>query len=393
MHTEPMDPIPGSGRRPRVLVLSDWYAPGYRAGGPIRSAVHFSQQMECDLDICVLTTDRDHGCDRPYDGIAADKWVSFSRHRVYYASPSRLGWTGILSIMRDLRPDHLYLNSMFSRNMTIYPLLMHRLGLVDARLLLAPRGMLMDSAMAVKPFRKRLFLRFLKLLGIPGSIRFQATNDQEAGDIRRRFGPHTDIVRLDNLPGPQPPFSPPPFKEAGHLRVVFVGRSHPIKNLDLLLRAMAGVRARIDLTIVMSEEDAEYARQCRDLANALPDRHSVRFLPGMAHEEIEGILGASHIFALPTRGENFGHAIYEALAAGRPVMVSDQTPWRGLEAHKAGWDLAIGDHAAFREKLDEVAAMDHDTLLAWCRGAWVMAEARQLESRSRLRETYLEQFS
>jgi len=350
-----------------VLVMADWYLPGYRAGGPIRSVANFAAQLEDELDIHIFTTDRDHGCGSPYPDIEPDRWVPHARHRVYYASPSRLTWASILPLIRDLRPDHLYLNSMFSRYMAVYPLAMHRLG---------PRGMLMDSAMAGKTARKQVFIGLLRILGVTRGVRFQATNDLEAVDVRRRFGPGAAVVRIDNLPGLPSPPSPPPHKEVGHLKVVFVGRSHPIKNLDLLLQAMAGVEAAIELTAIVAREDEAYAARCRELAAALPPRHRVTFREGVPHEAVGEILRANHIFALPTKGENFGHAIFEALSAGRPVLISDQTPWRGLQALGAGWDVPVDSPEPFRDRLARIADMSAQEMGRWCDHAWELAQSR-----------------
>ena len=392
MDVQAAHPNTAPPRRPRVLVMADWYLPGYRAGGPIRSVANFAGQLEDELDIHIFTTDRDHGCESPYADVQPDQWVPRSRHRVYYASPPRLRWSSILRIIRELQPDYLYLNSMFSRYMTVYPLAMHRLGLFRVRVLLAPRGMLMDSAMAGKSVRKRLFIGLLRVLGVTGGVRFQATNDLEADDVRRRFGWGADIVRIDNLPALPHPSTPPPPKEVGRLKVAFVGRSHPIKNLDLLLCAMDGVEAAIELTAVVAREDEAYALRCRALAAALPPRHQVHFLEGMPHDAVGEILRSTHIFALPTKGENFGHAIFEALSFGRPVLVSDQTPWRGLEALGAGMDLPLSGPEPFRKGLEAFAAMDHATLLGWCRGAWELARARSQEARLVACKNYLDQF-
>jgi glycosyltransferase involved in cell wall biosynthesis len=47
------------------------------------------------------------------------------------------------------------------------------------------------------------------------------------------------------------------------------------------------------------------------------------------------------MLALPSRGENFGHIVPEAWAAGCPVLVSDRTPWRNLAQQGVGWDLPL----------------------------------------------------
>ncbi|MNY40193.1 hypothetical protein D3C86_1749200 [compost metagenome] len=49
---------------------------------------------------------------------------------------------------------------------------------------------------------------------------------------------------------------------------------------------------------------------------------------------------------MPTHGENYGHAIAEALSAGTPVLISDATPWRGLQQEGVGWDIPLGEGAA-----------------------------------------------
>jgi glycosyltransferase involved in cell wall biosynthesis len=377
-------------RRPRVLVLADWYAPGFRAGGPIRSLVNFADRFEQALDIHVLTTDRDLGQAGAYPGVPADRWLARSHHQVYYASPGGLRGGRLAEIVRAVQPDHIYLNSMYSRRLAVQPLLLHRAGLLRAPLVLAPRGMLAEPAMAGKPLRKRAFLATLRVLGVPSRIRFQATDEREAADIRRWFGHGAKVVTAGNVPSRQAPLSLPPRKEPGALKVAFVGRSHPIKNLDFLLRVLCGVRARVELTLVLATDDEAYALQCRALAEALPAHVAVRELRDLAPEAVKQVLRESHLLALPSRGENFGHAILEALAAGRPVLVSDRTPWRNLAAARAGWDLPLDDEAAFRDTLETIAAMDHETLVPWCSGAW--EKARAYLQHSGLDQAYAELF-
>ena len=61
----------------------------------------------------------------------------------------------------------------------------------------------------------------------------------------------------------------------------------------------------------------------------------------MAPELIREAVVSSDLLFLPTAGENFGHAIQEALAAGCPVLISDRTRWRDLAPKGVGWDLPL----------------------------------------------------
>jgi len=64
------------------------------------------------------------------------------------------------------------------------------------------------------------------------------------------------------------------------------------------------------------------------------------------------------LFFLPTRGENFGHVIHEALNAGLPVLISDRTPWSGVTAAGAGWALPLTAPEPFVRVIEQVAALD-----------------------------------
>ncbi|HWB94668.1 MAG TPA: glycosyltransferase, partial [Puia sp.] len=180
-------------------------------------------------------------------------------------------------------------------------------------------------------------------------------------------------------------------KKEGTLSVVFVGRIHPVKNLDFLLDAMARVRKGVQLTIVGKMEDKQYWQKCEVLIRQLPDPAAVHYIGEIPNHELAALLVRHHLFALPTRGENFGHAIFEALACGRPVLISDQTPWRGLSLAKAGWDLSLGDAAAFSTALDTMAAFGQQQYDDWCRGA--LRLVKEFVGKTDLREEYKKLFS
>jgi glycosyltransferase involved in cell wall biosynthesis len=63
---------------------------------------------------------------------------------------------------------------------------------------------------------------------------------------------------------------------------------------------------------------------------------------------------------LPTAGESFGYVIFEALAAGCPVLISDRTPWRDLDRSGVGWDLPLSRPDLIRARLQRCIDMDAD---------------------------------
>jgi glycosyltransferase involved in cell wall biosynthesis len=86
--------------------------------------------------------------------------------------------------------------------------------------------------------------------------------------------------------------------------------------------------------------------------------------PAVSHEKVAGLFSTNHLFYFPTLGENYGHVICEALAAGCPALISDRTPWRGLERAGAGWDLPLESPERFRAAIQRAVDMTHEELLA-----------------------------
>lgn len=359
-----------SGSKKRVLVCVDWFEPGFKAGGPIRSAVNFVSNLKNDLDIYVFTSDRDLGDLTAYAGIQTDIWISNSGYHIYYASPRSLSWNSISILIKSIKPDYLYLNSMFSKYFSLFPLLMHKYTGIRAKVVLAPRGMLKGSALVHKSFKKTVFLKLIDFAGIANAITFHATDAQEEQDIKRFFGENTRVTRQANLPGRQMPIKLAFGKKKDSLEMVFIGRIHPIKNLDFLLSVLADCKKKIKLTLIGPAEDEGYWQHCNQMIKSLPSNIQVVHLHDVPHNEITDLILNNHIFTLPTKGENFGHAIFESLAAGRPVLISDQTPWRNLENERAGWDVPLSEKTKFSQIVDLVAEMDETTLNEWCVGAW-----------------------
>src|SRR5207237_2843779 len=75
---------------------------------------------------------------------------------------------------------------------------------------------------------------------------------------------------------------------------------------------------------------------------------------------VSEVLASYDLFFMPTLNENFGHALLESLAAGCPLLTSDETPWRGLAAAGAGWDIALDRESDFRAVIERVIAMGPD---------------------------------
>jgi len=160
--------------------------------------------------------------------------------------------------------------------------------------------------------------------------------------------------------------------------LLFLGRIHPKKGCDLLVHAFASIADRepaLDLVIAGPDEVGLVAglRTAARHAGLAPRVHFPGMLSGSAKA---GALRAASAFVLPSHQENFGIAVAEALAAGTPVLVSDQVAiWREVVADGAG--MAAADTlAGTRELLTRFADCCPEQRLAMRRQARACFAAR-----------------
>jgi glycosyltransferase involved in cell wall biosynthesis len=361
----------------KVLLFSEWFEPAYKAGGPIRSCVNFTEHLSAYLDIYIFTGDSDLGETKTLEGIIIDQWVPHSSGaHIWYASPGKLKKAAIINAIQFIKPDFIYLNSVYSKSFTIDVLMAHRQLKSPAGVVLSVRGMLKPTALAIKPTKKKIFFRIAKWMGMHRHIHFHATNKNEADEVRAIFG-NMRVSIADNFPSAIL-ISPAVIKKmSGTVKLILVGRIHPIKNIDYLLEQLKYIKGSILLSIVGVREDEIYWKQCETIIRSLPDDKKVELIGELPHHALKDILAAHHLFVLPTKGENFGHAIAEALGNGRPVLISDQTPWQNLTEAAAGWVCPLSSPDCFQKALREAVDWDQSSFDHWCRGAREFALAKQ----------------
>src|SRR4030095_7978171 len=311
----------------KLLLLTDWYEPGFKAGGPIQSCKNFVAAMHEEFEISILTSDRDLGEKHPYPEILVNQWNQrFPGISVYYAEKDKLNPGKIAALIREIQPDFSYLNSMYSYRFSVIPLLFSWRNKISAKIILAPRGMLQEGAMHFKTAKKKLFIRLVNFMGVPRKLRFHATDEQEQKDILQHFPRAKEVFEIPNFSAPLPMHVQGITKNPGILRAVYISRIIPKKNLVFFLQILSRIPEDIQLKfdIYGEVEDDAYWEQANQIIHSLPENISVRYHGALPHEKVNETLEASHIFVLPSRAENFGHAIFESWSAARPCMISDK---------------------------------------------------------------------
>ncbi|MFM7728751.1 MAG: hypothetical protein ACKO7B_18780, partial [Flavobacteriales bacterium] len=227
--------------RKKILVFADWFLPGYKAGGPIRSVANLVHTLEFDFRIVTRITD--HQSNEPYSGITPGIWTSHRTNvEVCYMFERDVNDAFLEKIFGEQPYDYIYFNSLFSPVFALRPLRMARKKGLASRCVLAPRGMLKPGALSVKATKKRIFLLTAQLFGLFKGIRWHATNEEEANEIKTHFGDACNVVVAPNLATVVDTTPLVATKTAGELRLICIARISSEKGIREALQFLKAAK-------------------------------------------------------------------------------------------------------------------------------------------------------
>lgn len=344
--------------KPTILTFIAHYIPGYQSGGPVQSVANLVEHLGDEFHFRVVTRDRDVDHILPFSNITAGEWTEVGRGDVLYLDSADQTLLRIARVMRETPHDAVYLNSFFHPRSTIMPLLAQRLRMVSRRpVIVAPRGEFSSGALGLKTSKKRAYIAAAKALGLYDHVLWSASSSREAVDIMTVFGAKARIHISSDLPRPvQNGLDHPPRVPGQPLRVLFLSRISPMKNLKFALEVLVRVRVPVDFAIVGPLSDPAYWAECQHLISVLPHYIRVSYQGIVPAQEVPSVMARHDVFFLPTLGENFGHVIIEALGAGTPALISDRTPWQDFAAAGCGWVEPLGNPDTYAAHIEALFA-------------------------------------
>lgn len=359
----------------RVLVFNRTFLPGFKAGGPIRSISNLIRRLEDRFDFAVVTRDRDMGDTVPYPGMKIGDWNWVEGCKVFYLAEQDVSGAVVRKVVRESGADLIYLNSFFDAIFTQRVMWARRFGrLGGAAVCVAPRGEFSEGAMAQKRPKKKVFITLAGLIGLYKGVHWHASSELEAADIQREL----PWVKRDEI---SIALNLAPPRDAGHVQaarkapythelvIAFLSRIVPKKNLSFALEALAQVKAPVRFLVFGTREDDAYWKVCADLIERLPPNVRVEYRGFVHPDDVPAGLAEADLFFFPTLGENYGHVIHEALCAGLPVLLSDQTPWEKVVDKQVGWIHPLGDPAPYARSIDTYWAMSVEARAAMAQRA------------------------
>ena len=249
-----------------------------------------------------------------------------------------------------------------------------------------PRGMLDPWALGNSAWKKRLFWLFVERSNLNNAHCLRATAEMEAEHFRN-LGLRAPVAVVPNAID-IPELKPRIVKK--ERQILFLSRIHPKKGADILLKVWAELEPDYpDWRLVIAGIDERgHESELKFLARKLGVAH-VSFPGDVFGDEKADLYRASDLFVLPTRAENFGIVVAEALAQEVPVITTKNAPWEGLHDQKCGWWIRL-EPECLKAQMSQAMSLPSDELKAMgVRGReWIQKEFSSDRVCSEMRSVY-----
>jgi glycosyltransferase involved in cell wall biosynthesis len=331
----------------KILQVIPYFYPAWSYGGPPRNAYGLCKELvKRGHEVTVFTTDvldarnRIKETREIADGIEIRRFRNLSNyvafHHRIFLSPGMIG-----AMRNNLKNfDIVHLNEY----RTLQNLLAHHYARkYDVPYVLQARGSLVN--LITKRRLKSLFdalgghalLQDASRLIAVAPLEVEQYKSQNISGEKIEIVPNgIELAEFENLP-PRGGFRQKYSLKENNQVVLFLGRVHKIKGIDLLVSAFAGLAGDFnDARLVIAGPDDGYLPALKSLITELGLEQKVVFTGPLYGEQKLAAYVDADVYALTSSYEVFGVSIFEALACGTPVVVTDRCGIADIIKNKAG---------------------------------------------------------
>ncbi len=330
----------------KILILAGRYLPGHKDGGPLRTLINISEALGDEYDIHIACWDRDQGDTEPYPDVRVGEWNQVGKAKVFYVEQG--GFTDELLLSLIEGKDVVYLCSFYDEY-GYKTLLLNKRNKLSCKVALASMGVFSHSALAQKAFKKKVFITLCKMLGLFKGVIWSVTSELEAEDVKRVIGNDIDYVVAEDLPRTTIPGLSE--KSEGPLKIAFLSRICEHKNPMVVIDAVSKMNNKdVELTLFGPIQEQDYWNDC--LKKLEGSEISWKYEGDVPSDDVQKVLSQQDVMVLPTKSENYGHVVFEAMSVGCVPIISDRTPWAVVKDRKAGYVLSL-ETDLFTKALDD----------------------------------------
>ncbi|MGH9332526.1 MAG: glycosyltransferase, partial [Vicinamibacteria bacterium] len=322
----------------RILHVSSYFAPAFTYGGPPKSIFGLCKALqEIGIEIEVFTTTANGSGELSAASVRSGSYDGLPVRYFPLAWPRRFFATSGLKEALEARVesyDLVHVHGLWNVPGWLAAAASRR---KSVPYLISPRGMLDRGSLAHHRIRKQVCFWLKEKQHLRGAALLHATSEAEKESILRfGLGPPVEFVP-NGVSTPQEPirgsFRPRWNLPESAPLVVYLGRIHRTKRIDLLLAAFERVRmTRANAVLVVAgREDGLSWSSLRPEATG-----EVRWLGEVGEEDKWALLSEASVLVLCSDSESYGLSVAEALSGGVPVVVTQSCPWREVGTRGCG---------------------------------------------------------
>lgn len=348
----------------KILIINAFYWPGFKSGGPQQTILNLIEGFGDKAEFFLLTHNHDFQSKIIYSEVPSDKWIKVGKTKVFYSSADKFSFNYLNEILKEF--NDIYLCEPY-RDHSWKILLLNLFNTTKKNIYLAPMGCFSDNAMKIKQIKKKLFWFVFNVLNLGAKITWSFSNVLEKDDAKRVLWPNNikKYIIAEDIPKKFVDYKylrKEVIKKTGSLRIVFLSRICPQKNLTYALDIISKVKGQIIFDIYGTLEDIIYWNKCRDLIKKLPENIVCGYHGEVKPEDVVKIFSQYDCFLFPTLGENFGHVVYESLLAGCVPILSNKTAWNVIQDRRCGFINDLSEKNDFLQSIENLKNMDESEI-------------------------------
>lgn len=333
----------------KILHIIPSYIPAYRYGGPVKVVHELCRALvRKGQEVLVLTTNVNG--DRDLNNLT-DKVHKIEEVKVAYYPVKFLRWYFYSrSLSRAIKNNIMKFDVVHIHSIYLYPTLAASYWCRNFRIpyIISPLGALdLDMIRLRNYLRKMFYIKFIEQKNIKNASLVHVTSIYEK---ERFLSLGFNKVPVTVVPHGIDVEEYEPRTDSGGLRakytklqgkkiILFLGRVHFKKGFDLLALAFKKiVEKRSDTYLVIAGPDqGGYANKVKEMFAKFNLSENVIFTGMLLESDKLSAFYNSDVFVLPSRGENFGFAVLEAMACKLPVVITDRVGlYPDVEEYEAG---------------------------------------------------------
>ncbi len=341
----------------KILILAGRYLPGYKDGGPVRTLINLTDMLGDEYEFRLVVLDRDHGDAQPYPNIKIGEWNKVGKAKVWYYRADEMDNEFIQKFAKEV--DLIYTCGFYDSYGYKTLALNRRNKLFGKPVVVASMGSFSKGALSQKSLKKKVFITLCKLFGYFKNITWSVSSSYEEQDVKRVIGKRAKCVIAEDLPRSINQIERGDYSNKDTLRLIFLSRITPHKNLSYAIDVLSKINTDVVFDIYGPIQEEWYYNECLEKLKGLPPNITWSYCGEVPTENVPNTFSKYDAFILPTKSENYGHVVFEALSVGCVPIISDQTPWDSLEEYGAGFTISLDKIDGFVDALGKITSLSN----------------------------------